>query len=156
MPRPRKPDHLKVVDGDREDRINRDAPMPNLTSLAPPVALSDRAEKFWDQLAPDMKNRGILSDWDLPILAQLCDALARYFEYGDLLEAANSSDDSPGRDLAKSARGVTRHPYVQMQRDANAMVVQMASRFGMTPADRSKLSVKSQDGTPTGLDELIS
>lgn len=157
MPRPRKPDHLKIVEGDREDRINRAAPVPNLTTLEPPVVLSDRARGFWDQLAPDMKAKGILTDWDLPALAQACDCLAMYWMYRELLEAHRDDHPDLGPYVAKgSAGGVIKHPYWQCMRDAQGMALQILSRFGMTPADRSKISAKDADGTPTGLDALIS
>jgi P27 family predicted phage terminase small subunit len=154
--RPRKPDHLKVLHGDREDRINRDAPVPHLTTIEPPIDLSDRAMTFWNRLAPDMKNQGILTDWDLDALAQACDCLAMYWEFRELLE--NHKNDSEfGPYVAKGAAGgVIKHPYFQCMRDAQAMALQIFSRFGMTPADRSKLTTKKEDGTMTGLDELIS
>lgn len=154
--RPRKPDHLKVVEGDRETRINRDAPMPDLTSIMPPVALSDRAMEFWNSLAPQMRDKGILTDWDLPALAQACDCLAMYWEFRDLLEA-HKDDSGVGVYMAKGAAGgVIKHPYWQQMRDAQGMALQIISRFGMTPADRSRLSVKDSEGKPMGLDELIS
>jgi P27 family predicted phage terminase small subunit len=155
MPRPRKPDHLKIIEGDREDRINRAAPVPNLSGIEPPVVLSDRARGFWDKLAPDMKSKGILTDWDLPALAQACDCLAMYWEFRELLEASKESGHGPY--IAQGAAGgKIKHPYWQMMRDAQAMALQILSRFGMTPADRSKISAKDADGIPTGLDALIS
>lgn len=155
MPKPRKPDHLKIIDGDREDRINRDAPIPDLTILEPPAPLSDRAMQFWNKLAPDMKTKGVLTDWDLPALAQACDCMAMYWEFRELLE--QNKDSEHGAYIAQgSSGGKIKHPYWQMMRDAQTMALQILSRFGMTPADRAKLSTRSVDGTPTGLDELIS
>lgn len=155
--RPKKPDHLKIIEGDREDRINRAAPMPDAGSLVPPMKLSVRAMEIWDRLAPDMKARGIFTDWDADAFAQACDCLAMYWEFRELLEAENNSEGSHGPYIAKGAAGgVIKHPYWQMMRDAQAMALQIFSRFGMTPADRSKLSVKDGDGVSNGLDELIS
>jgi P27 family predicted phage terminase small subunit len=153
--RPRKPDHLKIIEGDREDRINRDAPLPELTSLEPPVPLSDRAMEHWNKLAPEMRDKGILSDWDLPALAQACDCLALYWEFRELLAADRRSPDGPY--VTEGSRGgAIKSPYWQMMRDAQAMSMQLLSRFGMTPADRAKLSVKGDDGNPEALDSLIS
>lgn len=156
MPTPRKPTHLKILEGDREDRINRDEPMPELTSLVPPANLSERALGIWNRLAPDMESKGILTNWDVDAFAQACDCLAMYWEYRDLLEA-HKNDSDFGPYVAKGAAGgVIKHPYHQMMRDAQAMALQILSRFGMTPADRSKLTVKGEDGGMSGLDELIS
>jgi transposase len=43
MPRPGKPVHLQVLAGSREDRINRNAPLPadRYTAIKPPYPLSD-------------------------------------------------------------------------------------------------------------------
>jgi P27 family predicted phage terminase small subunit len=156
MGRPRKPTHIALVEGYREDRINRDEPMPDLSGLTPPVKLSEGAMGFWNKLAPDMKAKGILTDWDLPIFAQLCDALDKYFVFAALLEE-HKDDSGVGPYMAQgSAGGVIKHPYWQQMRDALEMVAKLGSRFGMTPADRAKLSVRDGEGVPTGLDELIS
>lgn len=156
MPQPRKPTHLRILDGDQESRINRDEPMPDApTDLMPPMQLSDRAMEIWNRLAPDMKNKGILTDWDLDALAEACDCLAMYWEFRDLLEEHKDSEYGPYT-ARGAAGGVIKHPYWQMMRDAQSMALQIFSRFGMTPADRSKLSVKDGEGVPTGLDELIS
>ena len=153
--RPRKPDHLKIIDGDKERRINRDAPQPAASSLEPPFELSERAREIWDRLAPDMKSRGIFTEWDADSFAMACDCLAMYWEFRELLEEHRDSPYGPY--MAKGAAGgVIKHPYWQQMRDAQAMALQIYSRFGMTPSDRSKLSVKDADGAVTGLDELIS
>lgn len=155
--RPRKPDHLKVLDGDRKDRINTAAPQPLPSSLEPPYKLSPRARKIWDRLAPDMRVKGIFTEWDVDAFAQACDCLAMYWEFRELLERENDSDDAYGPYIAKGAAGgVIKHPYWQMMRDAQSMALQIFSRFGMTPSDRSKLTVKDEDGDVAGLDSLIS
>lgn len=154
MGRPRKPDHLKILEGSREDRINRDAPTPDVAELAPPIPLDEEALAWWRKLAPDMLAKGVLTEWDTPAFAMACDMLARYWELGDLL-VSQQNPEMPKYTERGAAGGVIKSPYFQMQKDAWAMLAQVFSRFGMTPADRAKLSVKGDDG-PTGLDELIS
>lgn len=152
---PRKPTHLKIADGSREDRINRDEPIPNSDTIDPPFELSVRAREIWDRLAPDMKAKGIFTEWDLDAFAQACDCLAMYWTFRELLEEHKDGEFGPY--MAKGAAGgVIKHPYWQQMRDAQAMSLAIFSRFGMTPADRSKLSVKNEDGHVNGLDELIS
>jgi len=78
-----------------------------------------------------------------------------YWEFRELLELEKDSEYGPY--IAKGAAGgVIKHPYWQQMRDAQGMALQIYSRFGMTPSDRSKLSVKDGEGAVTGLDELIS
>lgn len=119
------------------------------------MKLSERAQRFWDRLAPDFRNKGILTDWDLPALAIACDCLAWYWEFRELLEEHKESAFGPY--VAKgAAKGVIKHPYHQMMRDAQGMAMTILSKFGMTPADRTRLSVRDADGQLSGLDELLS
>lgn len=163
--RPRKPDHLKIIDGDpNKERINYDAPQPQDAVLIPPWPLSDKALEIWNRLAPDMKSNGIFTTWDADAFAQACDCLAMYWTFREMLEDEHYIDvDKDGKVIASmkyvargAAGGVIKSPYWQMMRDAHAMAMVTLSRFGMTPADRSKLSVKDSDGNMGGLDELIS
>lgn len=152
--RPRKPDHLKIIDGEKnKDRINWDAPVPNLTSIEPPVPLSNGAMFWWNKYADDFKKHDILSDWDLPALAQLCDSLALYFEYRDLLEEEVYEIKNKDGEVIESKKyvargssgGVIKSPYWQMMRDAQAIAIQIMSRFGMTPSDRSRIVCTNKD-----------
>lgn len=155
MPTPRKPTHLRILEGDEEARINRDEPIPDLTGITPPWGLSDKAMGVWNRLAPDFQDKGILSDWDLDALAQACDCIAMYWEFRELLELHKNSEYGPYC-ARGAAGGIIKHPYWQQMRDAQAMALQIYSRFGMTPADRSRLTTKKDDGSMSGLDELIS
>jgi phage terminase small subunit len=86
-----------------------------------------------------------------------CDNMAKYWYYGELLEAHRDDFPECGPYLCRGGSGgVIKSPYHQYQKDCLAMALQIFSRFGMTPADRSKLSVKGEDGAVNGLDELIS
>jgi P27 family predicted phage terminase small subunit len=163
---PRKPTHLKIMDGEKNaDRINRAEPLPEPGALIPPFKLSPRAQEIWNRLAPDMKAKGVFTEWDVDAFAQACDCLAMYWTFRELLEdeVYVKFDKATGEVLSEmkyvalgAAGGVIKSPYWQMARDAQAMALQIFSRFGMTPADRSKLSVKDENGHVGGLDELIS
>ena len=72
MGRPRKPTHLKVLAGEREDRINRGEPLPTQSAIVPPVQLSDGAQKVWNRLAPDLIDKGCLTSWDVDMFAVFC------------------------------------------------------------------------------------
>jgi P27 family predicted phage terminase small subunit len=123
--RPAKPTHLKVLHGDRDDRINHDEPQPAV-DVAPPFALTKAARAVWDRLAPDMQRKGVLTAWDVDLFAELCEAVVR---------------------LRTARRGSKRKPEsggVSPMREYSSaldMVVKLSSRFGMTPSDRSKLGV---------------
>jgi phage terminase small subunit len=78
---PRRPNHLKILSGELEDRINRNEPLPaESTTIVPPVQLSEGAQAVWDRLAPDLISKGCLSSWDLDLFIVYCDAAATYHD----------------------------------------------------------------------------
>jgi phage terminase small subunit len=85
MARPPKPTHLKILAGEREDRINRNEPTPARAPIVPPVELSDGARAVWDRLAPDLIAKHILTAWDLDMFGVFCDAVATYQECQQLM-----------------------------------------------------------------------
>ena len=65
MAPPRRPNHLKVLAGVREDRINRNEPTPTESSVAPAMPLCAGAQQVWSRLAPDLIDKGCLTPWDV-------------------------------------------------------------------------------------------
>lgn len=125
-----KPTHLKVLQGDRRDRINDAEPQPSSGDVAPPFALTKQAQQVWDRLAPDLQAKGVLTPWDVDLFAELCEAVVR------LREKRRGS-----RQKAEKGGASPMREY----QTALDMVVKLASRFGMTPSDRSKLEVDRGD-----------
>lgn len=75
-----KPTALKILDGTRADRINRDEPVLPAGGLEPPSWLNDvegHGRDHWDELAPLLSKAGLLTEGDRPALALLCRAYAR-------------------------------------------------------------------------------
>ena len=61
----------------RPDRINNAEPVPNLGPVVPPSWLSPDVRAIWDELAPDLQRRGVLTPWDAETFSACCDAAAR-------------------------------------------------------------------------------
>lgn len=121
-----KPTHLKVLHGERQDRINTAEPQPDAAEVVPPFDLGKKAQQVWDRLAPDLERKGVLTAWDVDLFAELCEAIVR------LREKRASSRAKPEKGGASPMR-----EYAQ----ALDMVVKLAGRFGLTPSDRAKLEV---------------
>ena len=153
MPTPRKPTNLKILHGDRGDRINRDEPMPTTESIEPPFELSERARRVWDRIVPSMTSQKVLTDWDVDQLAVFCDAAAMYQECRGLL-VSEQNDEMPRFIEKGSAGGRIKSPYWQMMRDCQAMMTAVGSRYGLTPADRTKLTTDT-DSSSGDLDDLV-
>jgi phage terminase small subunit len=122
--RPPKPTALKVLHGDRADRINTREPVPDAQPVEPPFKLTQAAQRVWDRLAPDRISKGVLTAWDVDAFAEFCEAVV-------ILRAkrrASKARPAPGQASPMSE-----------YRAALGIVSSLGSRFGWTPADRSRL-----------------
>lgn len=140
MAPPRKPTHLKILAGCREDRINRNEPLPSEDAIVPPVQLSDGAQKVWDRLAPDLIDKGVLRAWDVDMFVVFCDAVAGYHEARALMGSEYVTKGSVRDTAVKSA-------FWRIQRDCAETMRTVGAKFGLTPSDRAGLDLA--DTTPT-------
>jgi P27 family predicted phage terminase small subunit len=138
--RPRKPTTLHLVQGTaRADRLNSREPKPARKRPTPPANLSAGAKKAWRHFAKQLDELGVLTTADATALANLCEAAA------DLEAARSALAARPGLtyENVTAAGGVTHRPYpeVALVRDADRRVRVWLSAFGLTPADRSRVSI---------------
>ena len=138
--RPAKPTKLKLLDGDRESRINRAEPIPTEQDVRPPGFLSPEARDVWERIAPDRIGKGVLTAWDVEAFAAFCEALV-------LLQSSGRESRDPPVPFAAS-------PVAQFK---NAVLIcsTLGSRFGWTPADRAKLSMRSDEDAGKGAERLL-
>src|SRR5690606_37703889 len=147
--RPPKPTRLKVLHGDREDRINRDEPIPSDGDVVAPEWLDDRAREIWDRLAPDLIDRGVLTPWDVDAFAVGCDAVARHNEAAELVA-------EHGVLVVGDKERLVKNPAAQLVRDYAGIAATFLGRFGLTPSDRSRLSVNQDKSPGSGAERLLS
>lgn len=148
-PRP-SPNHLKLVRGDKESRLNREEPIPSeIASPIAPPSISEGAKVVWDRLAPDMVDKKMLTEWDVDTFVVFCEAVSTYHECRTLM----------GREYTAlgAAGGVIKSPYWQIMRDCSAVMAQYSSRFGMTPGDRASLKASVEDdlGPKSGAERIL-
>jgi P27 family predicted phage terminase small subunit len=137
--RPRRPNHLKILSGERPDRINYGEPLPAETTIAPPAELSDAARKIWEQLAPDLEDKGVLKTWDTTMFGAFCESAATYRHCIDQLGTDKLT--APG-----SLKNQVVNPLWRVAKDCLEMMTRIGGRFGLTPADRASLDMR--DETP--------
>ncbi|AUS34613.1 phage terminase small subunit P27 family [Rhodococcus qingshengii] len=134
-----RPNHLKIAEGVREDRVNRDEPIPAETPevrsgiLEPPIDLSENAREVWDRLVPDLVAQKVMTAWDIDQFAMFCVSVATYW---DALDAMGSSMVTEG-----ASGSPIKSPYWQIMRDAEAAASRIGARFGLSPSDRASLKV---------------
>ena len=145
--RPAKPTTLKMLHGDRRDRINTQEPVPRQGLLEPSEWLDEPAQRYWRRLAPDLVDKGVLTVWDTEAFAVWCDAAARHAEAAQRVQ-------SEGLTVTGPYGGVVKNPACQLVRDYAQIMSVQAARFGLTPSDRSQLKVERTSAAPA--DRLLS
>ena len=55
----------------------------------------------------------------------------------------------------RGARGVIKSPYWQIMRDCADAMATIGSRFGLTPADRAKLSISPDQPVKSGAERIL-
>ncbi len=140
MPPPRRPNHLKILAGEREDRINRNEPTPTEASVAPAMPLSAGAQAIWDRLAPDLTDKGCLTPWDADAFTVFCDAAATYYETRALIGSSYA--------VQGSVKNTVVNPLWRIMRDCAEMMARIGARFGLTPSDRAGIDVSASTETP--------
>lgn len=154
-PAPR-PTSLRVLHGDRPDRINTAEPKPAAVDVSPPEWLPVDAAAVWGAYAPDLRRTGVLTAWDVEAFAAWCDAVARRAraarelqECGEVVEAPvfNKNGDVTGHREVKS-------PWLAVLNEADAQVQRYGARFGLTPSDRAQLTIGGGSGRDPAEDLL--
>lgn len=138
--RPRKPTKLKILDGDRKDRVNTAEPVPVKRAIEPPAGMSVEARKIWDAEAPDRIVQGVLTAWDVEAFASFCEALVqlRHADWNAAMVLAKPGQESPMSKLRQLVN----------------ICATLGGRFGWTPADRAKLTVPGANSREQGKDLL--
>ncbi|WNV82225.1 phage terminase small subunit P27 family [Umezawaea sp. Da 62-37] len=129
-----KPTILRILHGDRPDRINDNEPVPPTQEIACPYWASEGARDIWNRLAPSLEERGVLTNWDVDAFLVLCEALARYRNATALVNGSAL--------LVQGGSGLMKNPALMVQSDAERTFLQFAARFGLTPSDRQAIKVE--------------
>jgi P27 family predicted phage terminase small subunit len=144
-----KPTALRVLHGDRKDRINDAEPVPPTGEIVCPDWASEQAREIWVRLGPGLESRGVLTVWDTDAFLVLCEALARYRTATQLVNGSAL--------LVQGGSGLMKNPALQVQAEAERTFLTYASRFGLTPSDRASIKVEVSDAdTSKGAGRLLS
>src|SRR6516165_2968770 len=104
------PTHLKLLRGDDERYVNREEPIPSDEGeVTPPEGIRPEALEVWNELAPDMIDKSVLTAWDVHPFMVFCTAVAVYREC-DAKMGHNYTDRG-------AAGGIIKSPYWQIMRD---------------------------------------
>lgn len=139
-PAPR-PTALKILHGDRSDRVNDAEPVPLGVPVAPGT-MSVAGRAAWDRLAPDRIAQGVLTAWDVDAFAAFCEVTA---------VLATAHRGMSGKPVPGAA------PPIGKFRDLVQLATTLGGRFGWTPSDRAKLAVSgARNESAAGAERLLS
>lgn len=131
------PTHLRVVRGDRKDRINAAEPKASKRAPKCPAYFCDDAKRVWRRITVQLKTMGILSEADADVIAAYCNAVVSY-------ERATQQVDQVGILVEGRRDGLVTNPAVRVQRDAAQLIRQLGSELGLTPSSRSRLATPEE------------
>jgi P27 family predicted phage terminase small subunit len=140
------PTHLRIVRGDRKDRINTKEPKPDKSKQPKmPDWLSDEAKIIWRRTIKQLKSMNMLYEADQDVIVAYVNAVVNYQKATELVDRSGV--------LIKGRRdGVVKNPAVQIQRDAATLIRMLAGELGLTPSARTRLKAEQSDESTDFLD----
>jgi P27 family predicted phage terminase small subunit len=138
--RKKKPTALKILHGDRKDRIPVSEPRAVAGLPEKPAHLDEDASAEWDRIVGELNLLGVLSKTDGPALALYCSAFSRWVRANKQLEAKLISTTDKGSDKV--------NPHVTIAAQAEALMLKILAEFGCTPSSRANLSMVSSNDAP--------
>jgi P27 family predicted phage terminase small subunit len=128
-----KPTALRLIDGDREDRINRHEPTPRAGAMECPDDTPDDVRAVFDYTAHELEHMGIDTPADRDALLCFCWAVRNHREASKVLART-------GMLIQNRKRGDwVRNPMLIEQGKAAAIIRAFAQEFGLTPSARSRI-----------------
>lgn len=141
--RPPKPASLKALSGRSHKGQRPHAAHADALEFVPPPPrdADDLASAQWDALAPLLVDLRVLSESDLPALLACCEAWSDYVTARRVVRECGMTYESD------TQTGTIRRPApeVAIASDAWRRYTSMLCRFGLTPADREKVSRGASD-----------
>jgi P27 family predicted phage terminase small subunit len=144
-----KPTNLRLLHGDRKDRINVNEPQPVDGLPKCPDGTTAEVRVIWDYTLSHLGHMRLATPADRDALLAYCEAVWTHRRASELM--AKSSVLIQGLH-----GGLVRNPALQIQRDAAMVMRAYAHEFGLTPAARSQISYGPGEVTVGGPSRLLS
>lgn len=130
----------KTAKGTARKNRQKDVPvMDVLNDLSPPEELLDDGKAIWNDIAPLLSEKQMLTHADRKMLTAYCMEMANYFQYSKDITA-----EGPMLEL-KNGKGKVinymKNPLCDLASKALQAAIKIGEHFGLTPASRGKLNV---------------
>ena len=150
-PRP-KQEQLKLLAGNPGKRpMNGGEPQFSVPGrmLNVPDYLDERAGEIWRELGKRLLDAGLFTTVDKYALGMFCAVAGRWMEAEEALQLR-------GPILTSGETGnLYQNPYLHVVNRAWDQMRQMFGEFGLTPAERSRLTVGGQEDEPSLAEQLF-
>lgn len=141
------PTNVKLLHGVRSSRINDDEPMPHEVDPEPPDWATEEWLAIWVRTCDQLRGMGILYAADREGLVCLVTAVHEHDRLARVLVKAPAiTRDRNGMPMA--------NPLGRALRQASGEVARWCSHFGLTPAERSRISKASTKSERVETDDL--
>ncbi len=133
-----KPTALKILEGNPGQRkLNGSEPQPTRGAPLPPGGMSVEALAEWGRVVPELDRLGLLTSVDRAFLVTYCEAWSALLQGQEAIRVHGP--------LVRGREGqLIRNPASQVIKDSADLMLKFGSRFGLSPSDRSRLSVNAQ------------
>lgn len=136
------PTKLKLLKGVRPSRINKKEPKPKAVSSGIPkgwaFGMSPIARRYWKQIAPILKENGLLTEIDLYTLRILSETYSDYIRLGNLLKKEGETYETTN---AQKEKVIKERPEVETRIKARKDYLAYLQQFGMSPSSRTRIKV---------------
>lgn len=133
-----KPTQLKLLQGDRKDRINLREPIARDARPAAPDGMGADVREIWDYTLDELTAMGTVAAADRDSLVAYCEAVVLHRKASAILSHSTVLIKGLGG-------GMVRNPALAIQRDAAHTIRAFAQEFGLTPSARSRIQVDRRD-----------
>lgn len=136
---PPKPTRLKLLQGNPGRRpLSDNEPQPEIGRPTRPHWLLPEAKREWSRIVPELVRLGLLAKIDRAMLSMWCQCWGMYVEaVRDIREHGTAFRTDKGYEGQR--------PSVAVMNKMIERMTALSARFGMTPSDRSRISVPQSE-----------
>lgn len=142
MGRPRKSAEVRKAEGNRGHRDIPNEPVATGSPLMPRW-FDDQRASLWLEIV-DQAPKGVLKSADSVAVETLVEALIR-------LRQARAQLDAEGLTIRGERGGTVKHPLITIISSAERTVADLSNALGLSPAARTRLTVKVENGADDAL-----
>lgn len=111
----------------------------NSDNIRPPEFIMDDdvALSKFEELARELKEVDVIANVDTDLLAIYCDSWSKYVKATKLLAMQSMVDEQENK---LGAITKVQNPYIKIQQSYSQQMIKLASLFGLSPADRTRIA----------------